>query len=270
MDKLNQVRSDVDGQDLTALAGTPFVYHCHHFNLFHDQTVEDALGDDEAFRVRSQAAQDNAYQLLSGLVAATGAATPAERLELAAATFSWMGQGRLETLGDRFGGEARGEFLHYSFSWREKYGQKVRRMTPIDAFASGFSAAALEVAHDLPLRTLVSEERECHALKHPACKMAFERNRKEATPPQPISINNCAEQVAEPFGGLDEERISAIADGLKGFVKTVAGDERGLMDAFGVYVTLHLSGYYNQTAYETLHHGEKAAPDSLPMADERF
>ena len=62
----------------------------------------------------------------------------------------------------------RGEYLHYSFAWREKYGERIRRRFPVDAFAAGFSAAATEVAIDLPPDSLAPVEEECYACRQPA------------------------------------------------------------------------------------------------------
>ena len=46
------------GLDLMSLAGVPVIYHCHHFNLFLDQTIDDALGPVEGPKVRFEAARE--------------------------------------------------------------------------------------------------------------------------------------------------------------------------------------------------------------------
>lgn len=94
---------ELAGQSLKTLGSTPYVYHCHHFNLFHDQTVEDALGQEEAFKVRARAAQKNASQLLADLIERAGASNAVERLQLARALFAWMGQGGLDLSVDDHG-----------------------------------------------------------------------------------------------------------------------------------------------------------------------
>ena len=170
MSEIKSLSVDVPTHDLKLLGSTPYVYHCHHFNLFHDQTVEDALGEAEGFKVRSRAARNSARQLLQGLIKASGATTPVERLQLATTIFSWMGHGSLELQTQGDGGSARGDYLHYSFAWREKYGSKVRRNHPIDAFAAGFAAAATEVAFDLTPESLSSGERSCFACREPSCE----------------------------------------------------------------------------------------------------
>ncbi len=269
MKHLKDLSLELPGQDLKFLGATPYVYHCHHFNLFHDQTVEDALGEEEAFEVRSRAAQSAAWQLLSDLVAESGASTPAERLQLAVAVFPWMGQGRLQLLADGGGGTARGDHLHYSFAWREKYGSRVRRHFPIDAFAAGFSAAATEVAFALPPGTLGPSEKSCYACRQPACDFELERqSEREAS--EPVDREVFLRHIRDPGEGLGEDRISTIAQGLKEFLLGVEGDERGLVQGFGIFITRHLSSYYDQTAYDTIHHIEKHAPQATPAVEELF
>ncbi|MEM7350249.1 MAG: hypothetical protein AAF657_05550 [Acidobacteriota bacterium] len=269
----NNHSTEIPGQDLTFLGDAQYVYHCHHFNLFHDQTVEDALGEEEAFAVRSRAAADAVRPLLTGLAARQGAETPAERLQLAAGLFPWMGHGSLELQADAAGGEARGEHLHYSFAWREKYGSRIRRRFPIDAFAAGFAAAATEMAFALPNGSLQATETECYVRRDPACR--FQLRPQEAPSasnggPPAIGRSTVAKRLAPPAGGRDEDTISSIARGLKDFVLGVEGDARGLVQGFGIYITRHLSTYYNATAFDTIHHVEQAAPAQAPVVEELF
>ena len=269
MDTFELLRNRLEGQSLTFLGSTPYVYHCHHFNLFHDQTVEDALGEELAAQVKTRAARQAVWELLSDAVRATGASTPAERLELAASMLPAMGHGRLSLGVEESGGSARGEYLHYSYTWREKYGGRVSRDEPIDAFAAGYAAAATEVAFNLTPGSVRSVENQCYVQKRPYCEFALDR--VDAGPvDDPANKESFAKGIAEPATGLDEERIATIGAGLADFVATVGGDERGLVQAFAVYVTLHLSSYYDQTAYETLHHVEKNMAASLPAAEALF
>ena len=271
--RLTQLHSELPGQDLTFFAGAPYVYHCHHFNLFHDQTVDDALGDDEGSKLRERAAYGASRQLLAGAFDAHGASTPAERLELSSALFRHMGHGRLEIMANETGGRARGEHLHYSLSWREKYGAKVRRHQPIDAFAAGFSAAAVELAFELPAGEMVGREEQCYACMDPACEFTLERFdaasiTAKAAPA--LERSTIEKHLAPPRRGLGESEVETIARGLKDFLLGVEADERGLMQGFGVYITRHLSSYYNQTAYDTIHRVERERPNAAGVVEELF
>lgn len=270
MDRLKEICDELPGQDLHFLAGTPYVYHCHHFNLFHDQTVEDALGTEASFQLRSCAAQSATYHLLSEVTRRQGAVTPAERLELAATLFAWMGQGHLELLGTAQGGRSRGSHLHYSLAWHEKYGTKVRRHQPVDAFAAGFAAAATEVAFGLPAGSLSARETSCFACRQPGCELELSANEVPATCPPIVDRDAVAQQVGSILTGQEEARITQIAAGLKEFVAGVHGDDRGLIQGFGLFITRHLASYYNETAYETIHQLEQRNPGLVPVLEALF
>jgi hypothetical protein len=266
VESLNTLRSVLAGQDMTFLAGVPYVYHCHHYNLFHDQTIDDALGEQLGAEVRFAAARAATGELLAALSAATGADTPAERIALASRILPWMGHGRLELAATATGGEATGSFLHYAFTWREKYGSRVKRDEPADAFAGGFAAAAVENAFRLPPGSIDAVEDQCLALRDGGCHF-----RLQAATPSPPLVRVDEEAVALRIGatleGLDEARVAAIADGLRGFLRGVAGDDRGVIAAFGVFVTMHLSNYYNQTVFEAIHHIERTSPGAVPAGE---
>ena len=263
----NAHRSELGRHGRTYLAGLPYVYHCHHFNLFHDQSIEDALGEEEAIALKTSAAREAFAPMLAGLCEAQGAATPAERLQLAGALFPWMGQGRVEVLGDPSGGSARGEFLHYSFAWREKYGARVRRLDPLDGVAAGFVAAAVEVAYDRPFASIAATETQCYGLREPFCRFELSAREGGTEPPPRIDRATEAGHVAAPFTGQDEDRISQITAGLREFLTGVAGDERGLVPAFNVFVAMHQPTYYNRTGYETLRRLEQTSPTAVPAAE---
>ncbi len=267
--QLHKHSEDLTEQDLKFFFKTPYVYHCHHFNLFHDQTVEDAVGEERGFEIKSRAAQHAVWHLLSDLVQEVGATTPAERLQAATALFPWLGQGQLELLGEAHGGEARGAHLHYSLAWREKYGAKVRRQFPIDAFAAGFATAATEVAFGVAPGTLTPQEDSCFACREPACHFAITED-GSPNDTQPVDRDAVLARVQPPIEGLEESTIAKIAQGLKDFLLQIESDERGLVQGFGVYVTRHLASYYDQTAYDTIHHIERHHAASGPAVEGLF
>lgn len=267
MDFYRDLSEEVTSQDLTFLVGIPYVYHCHHFNLFHDQTVEDALGEEEAFHVRARAAHRHSGQLLRRALSAAGAQTPVERLQLASRLLAWMGHGRLQILGDEEKARARGEYLHYSFAWREKYGKQIRRRYPLDAFAAGFAAAAVEAAFDLEEGVVEGQEEQCYGCREPRCEIELVKHGRNGLGAA-VDQEQYLEGVGEPDTGLGEEQINTIARGLKDFVAGAAGDERGLIQGFGLFITRHLAGYYNQTAYDTIHRVEEANPGLATVTEE--
>lgn len=263
---IGEFRGIFHEQNLTFLAQTPYVYHCHHYNLFHDQTIDDALGEEEGAQVRTHAARNAARELIDGVCIRAGATTPLERIQVAAELFAWMGQGKLDlSLGDN-GGSARSRSFHYGHSWVEKYGKKVRREYPCDAVAAGFAAAALEIAYDLPPGSGTAHESHCVAKRDTECVIELARGNPIDLP---IKVDEeCIRRlVAPPIGGIDEERIAQIAGGLVEFMRGVRGDERGLIQAFNVFVTAHMANYYDETVYETVHRVERNSPVSVPAVE---
>lgn len=262
-------RSLLSERALTFLSGIPYVYHCHHYNLVHDQTIDDALGEVEGARVRTHAARNAFGDLLSALFASEKATSTSEKLTLASELFRWMGQGKVHLELLSTSGRARSLTPHYGYAWREKYGSRVRRLDPADAVTAGFSAAVMELVYGLPHGSVTARERACIAMRDPQCEFDLTLGQGSAAP---VAIDQATslQFSAEPQVGIDEDRVSAIAKGLWEFMRGVGGDERGLIAAFNVFVTTHLPTYYNETIYETVHHAERNNPATLPAVEELF
>jgi hypothetical protein len=250
--------------DLMLFAGTPVVFHCHHFNLFWDQTIDDALGSELGTRVRTEAARDAFHDLLSGLCQALGLDTPHEKLRVAHDVFAGMGQGRLTLEVGRDGGSAAAFALHASFAWQEKYGRSVRRKSPTDALAAGFAAAAAEVAHGLLRESMECRETECVATRDLRCAFELTRGKQAAR----IGSFRRAEVeggIRASFRGLHEDEIQSMARRLRERLGSMKGDERGLLQAFGLFMALNASTYYNRTGYEAYRHLMMNTPRSVPV-----
>lgn len=258
--------STIENANLDFLAGHPFIYHCHHFNLFLDQTIDDFFGAEHGTTIRTSAARAASYHFLSNLFNKLDLVTPAEKLTLARTIFSAFGHGRLFIDANKTGGTAEGEFLHYGYAWKEKYGDIVRRQSPADAFAAGYAAGMLEACYETK-HGFSSIETDCYAMKADHCHFKLE--------PEPRSNNTIQtdEKISlsvsqSPYIGLQEDRIVSINEGLRKFLSGVAGDaEHGLVDAFGVFVTRHMPNYYNQISYELLHIAKQNNPDLYPIAE---
>lgn len=266
--KLGAHRRYIPDQELMFLSDEPMVYHCHHFNLFLDQTIDDALGTAEGTLLRTEAAGEFSYRLLTSLCAKMEAETPPEKLQLCQALFRQLGQGTLEISADVDGGRAIGTHLHYSFAWQEKYGKKVKRHHPADAFAAGFVAACVEVAFDLPQGSMTAKEEQCLALKDKSCIFALRRRVPPVTLGAPVDAAVTESLVGPPEDGIGEDVIQPIAQGLKDFTAGVAGDQRGLVQAFGVFVTMQLTGYYNRVSYDAVRRIEAKSPHSVEVLEE--
>lgn len=261
-------RSVAEGHDLMFLESVPYIIHCHHYNLFHDQTLEDAVGEEEAIAIRTRAAHAAFRPLLERVFERVGAATSLERLQLASTLFGWMGHGRLTIEATAEGGTAQGEHLHYGHCWHAKYGAVVKRSHPADAVAAGFCAAAVEVTFDLRPGSMAAVETACAALRSQACSFEIKPAIGEA-PVLPVVLRDDYMKHAKPtFASKDEARIDQIAKGLQKFMRGVGGNEHGLIPAFGVHVTMHLPTFYNLSGYEIVHHVEKMNPANRAVAEQ--
>lgn len=257
----------IDQQSLTLLESTQYVYHCHHYNLFHDQTLDDILGEEKATTIRTRVAHDAFYPLLLNACQRLGAETEAERLQVAAGLLPWMGHGKLDLDVSSEGGSASGQHLHYGVSWREKYSDHIRRRHPVDSVAAGYAAAAVEIGLGLKCGSMISQEHDCVAKRDPVCTFTITPS-TEDTVDESRGLGVVLPEVSTVLTGLDEERIEGIAQGLQAFVRGVSGDDRGLVQAFGVYVTAHLTTYYNDTVVAAIQHVEKNRPEFIPYAEE--
>ena len=245
-------RQHLPEHEMDFLAGSQIVAHCHHFNLAWDQTMDDALGEEVGRRVRTNAAHRASYRFLRRLVDDAGATSPVERLRLAGLVFSAMGHGKLHLAVGRSGGLVRGEQLHYGFGWREKYGHRLSRSAPADAFAAGFSAAATEVAYGLDPGSRGAREECCIVDGSAGCNIRVSTSGAEAMLPLGVDPESARDVLPPRLDGLHEDRVAPIVGGLRDFLSGVAGDERGMIEAFGVLVTTNLSDYYNHAATDVL------------------
>ncbi len=262
---LFESRSTMESHQMDFLGETQVVFHCHHFNLFFDQTIDDALGPERGTELRVEAGHKSAYHLLRGLFRSGRYRTPIERLDAATTLLRAMGHGRVDSMTNRSGGTATGDYLHYGFGWQEKYGDTLKRSHCADGFAAGFLSAANELAYDLDLGSLATRESRCIATGARQCHFEVEPLR------QRLLTSNVHPSTAEAtlpasFDGEFAERIEEITRGLREFLAGVQGDERGVIDAFGVLVTMHPADYYNHLANDTL----RVVATEKPHAQDAF
>ena len=245
------------------IADVPTVFHCHHFNLFWDQTVDDGLGQELGTMIRTHAARESFHDLLSALAERTGAHNATERLELARVVAQGLGMGTVRFDLDRYGGQALGDHLHYAVAWLEKY-PSVRRRHPSDALTAGFVAAASEVAFQLPRDSMRCREQECLTLGDARCRFRAEPG--EPAPATAPMRRSEVERAAGPLVHSQLERdIQPIVDTLRDFTAGIRGDERGLIEAFGLFVSQLPTTYYNRIGYDALRHLRRTAPQSVPV-----
>ncbi|UQA60679.1 hypothetical protein [Polyangium aurulentum] len=159
-------------RNITLLGGNRIVFHCHHYNLFLQRTIDDALGADAA-EVQRAAAAESARRLLEPLLGASGKEPVRARLDRAAALFGKLGFGLADVSAlDAEGGRVRLVTSHYALGWREKFGPAA---DPVCHFAAGFWASALGVSAGLAPERLLVREASCAAVtEQGACEIQVE------------------------------------------------------------------------------------------------
>jgi hypothetical protein len=263
-DMVVEHRSHMLEHGMNFVADVPTVFHCHHFNLFWDQTIDDALGHTLSSTLRTAAAREAFHDVIAGLAERVGAETPAERLEVARTVFAGFGHGTLNLDVNQRGGVGLGRPLHYSHTWQEKYGGWIRRSTPADAMAAGFAAAATEVAFDLPRESVRGVEHSCVARRDREC--TFELKAQEpGSVAGPMGRAQVERAVTPSISGLLEDRVGPVEAGLREFSRGMVGDDRGLIQAFGLFATQTPATYYNRSGYDAFRHVNRTVPQSAPV-----
>ncbi|MDI1447171.1 V4R domain-containing protein [Polyangium sp. 6x1] len=156
---------------ITTLGGRRLVFHCHHYNVFLQRTIEDAL-QERAPRLLVAAGMEASRSMLQKLEAEAESASAADALRRAADMFAAQGFGRVDVgeLGES-GGRATLDHSHYAVGWVSRWG---KRPSPGCFFVAGFLAGALAAAHRLSPERITSREVECVAAGDERCSFRVE------------------------------------------------------------------------------------------------
>lgn len=245
---------------LLTLSDQLVLYQSHHYSLFIDQTISDALGG-EGWAVRRQAAFEASHALLGSIFAGAAAQTGREKLELAAQTFQAMGLGRLAFDVSAEGGAVHGANLHHGASFLEKYGGRARPKQPLDAFAAGYAAAAASLAFPSDWGQFEADELRCVGRGDDACTFALTRKPERVRFGTVIARATVeAMPVSLPERAMTEgtmevaQAVSAMLDGLE-------ADDRGRVSAFDVSLCLMPASYTSQVVFDTMHLVERRTPE---------
>lgn len=166
----DEARFDAE-RNITTLGGRRIVFHCHHYNVFLQRTIDEALGKDAAL-VQRRAAMESARAILGDLFARGGEAPAGERIKRAAEVFGSLGFGLADVSGlSERGGAVTLATSHYAIGWRAKFGAA---SAPVCHFASGFWAGAVAAAWGLPPERVLSVERACAAVAGESCELTLE------------------------------------------------------------------------------------------------
>lgn len=148
-------------KNITTIAGNRIVFHCHHYNVFLQRTIDEALGEGAA-TVQRLAATEASRKLLGDLFRGEPAGEARERFERAAKLFGSLGFGLADIGGlTVFGGSVVLRTSHYAIGWRAKFGPA---SAAVCHFAVGYWAAAVAAAAGIAPERVIAVERGCAAV----------------------------------------------------------------------------------------------------------
>lgn len=236
------------------LHGEPVIFHCNHYNAFLQRTILDPDYINCRDVLVDAAAAVSANEI-AGMLNAQPAASPAERLAAAGALFAYCGFGLLDfSQTSAAGGVVTSPSSHYSAAWVGKFGPATEPMAFFDA---GFISAAMSAAHGQPLGCYVVTQTACMSNGAPANQFAVSvdaARRVAANPAWPAGAVQAPPRSVTTT--VDEDAIVAALASMP-----IAGNEQGLIPAFGVVLTRMAADYYNRISFEFEKRLEQATGD---------
>ncbi|MEN9216247.1 MAG: hypothetical protein Q6K90_02850 [Gloeomargarita sp. HHBFW_bins_162] len=243
---------------LVGLFGEPVIFHCHHYNLFLQQTIEDPNWIDGVGILRTSA-QEVFFSLLQGAFNQLEVVREQERWQVARQLFQFLGFGQLEGEVTPQGAEVRLQHSHYAEGWLGKYGETVHRQAPIDHLAVGYVAATLDALYG-SLGDYVAEETVCQAVtRGDHCLIQAQRAaipRKLTPSPGMGCVIDQPAPLTRAKTSVDYEALNETLWGLP-----LLGDDQGQIRAFNVLLTRMPANYYNRIQYRFLDALRQVNPD---------
>lgn len=229
------------------LGGEPMIFHCHHYNVFLQQTLLDAAYVDMRPDLIGAAATV-AYAQLSRVFATKGLTSPGERGRLAASIYRYAGFGTLDfsSFGPE-GGSTHTNSSHYAHGWKSRVGGSE---SPVCFFTQGFIAGALDAIYDRPAGSFDVKHTACMACGHAQCGFEATLSGASYARHESPGVGALTEHVLRevPSNPVDYEGVLKAVSGLP-----LVGNERGEIPAFGVMLTRHFANYYNIVSFALLH-----------------
>lgn len=187
-------------------------------------------------------AEEVAHSQFSNIFS-TGNYSIGDRKEIVESLFSFCGFGEITLANmNETGGMMDTKFDHYAIVWKSKFGDRTEKQPGASLFTLGFLIGALEAIYDQPMGELDGEQMSCITKGDQQCTFVvyktIETRNSTKSPgegkyqefenlPKPIGTDVTYDGIREALGGMPLE-----------------GDETGMINAFGVYLTRHYANYY--------------------------
>ncbi len=231
------------------LGEEPMVFHCHHYNIFLLESVENTRQFIDPYPILVDSAHSVAYHQLKTLKEKYSLSTE-DTLGLAVEIFRYNGFGILEfeEVTEKYGRVVLPS-EHYGEGWKSKYGERNRDLPAVGFFARGFVEGVIAAAYNLPLGSVASMQTRCISYGDNFSEIEYKK-----TSPRTI-ISSPAEGVYTPVKPMETPSDSnvdyyAVRDAV--LTLPLAGNEKGLIPAFGVMLTRMYANYYNLITAQVL------------------
>lgn len=234
------------------LGGEPHVVHCHYYNHFLQTSIEDAESLYPVEEVLVWTAQEIGHSLFRRLFEEKGISDIAARKALVESVYTYCGYGKVSLANiSADGGEAIAPYEHYAYTYAATFPPRPKGKRGVSYFSQGYLAGAIEAIYSLPLGSMGSAQVACPTQGDSEVRWHFHRLAKPlplqlspsegiyetGTLSQPEGTNVPMEQVRDAF-----LRLPLIPD-----------PETGLIEAFGVVLTLLPGNYYALVSERHLH-----------------
>ena len=162
-------------KNILTIGGQPVVLHCHHYNMFLQQSIADLIGEENARNLQISSAQKVISKVYDNLKPSFS--DPKEILELGAEIFKKLGYGIIDfSKVGKSGGQIMLPMSHYAFNWFEKFGPA---KSGVCLFAMGFILATINRAFGTDFSVTDIREVECRAMnpeEHEHCVIEVGKN----------------------------------------------------------------------------------------------
>lgn len=229
------------------------VLHCHHYNTYLQLAIEDAKEYLDVYLVLINSAQAIAFQHFKSSFEKFALKTIDERKNLVVNHFKACGFGLIDfNQIEKNGGTVTSSSEHYVIGWLSKFGTRTGKYEKGAAlFTTGYLAGAYEAIFNLDLGTLEANQTLCPTLGDEIAKFEiFVRKTKTEflKSPEQGSFQSFPEFTThlqfDSVGNIDYDAIRNALTNME-----MNGNEKGLIDAFGVLLTKHFSNYYCMISY---------------------
>ncbi len=238
-------------------AGEPLIFHCHHYNVFLQMSLEETKDYIDIYPILIDSAHEVSFAQFSKHFS-EGTYSVDERKKIIEDYFKFCGYGLIdfsEITAD--GGKIETNSEHYAISWETKFGLRRKDQPGVSFFATGFIAGAIEAIYDLKEGAIDTLQTACLSKGDSACIFHSKKSKgskKYHPSPSDGLFKNFGDYYPAPENtGID---YSAIRDALTS-IPIEGSDEDGLINAFGVLLTRHYANYYALISLRTLMAMEK-------------